>query len=207
MPTPATDAYHHGNLPEALLGAVEEIVTESGVEAVSLRAAARRVGVSHAAPAHHFGDRQGLLTAFATRGFGRLTAALRDAADRTADPEEALVSSGVAYVHFALEQRAYFDVVFRPELCDHDEPGLAAAGDEAFAVLLERVAACIDGASPDDPQVALLAMACWSLVHGFAHLSLDAPHTAALPAEDLAPLIVGVLRDGLRGQPGWRPAV
>lgn len=204
MRTSTTDGYHHGDLPEALLSAVEAIVTDSGVEAVSLRAAARRVGVSHAAPAHHFGDRRGLLTAFATRGFDRLTTSLRAAAGSADAPEEALLASGVAYVRFALEQRAYFQVVFRPELCDHDDPGLAAAGDAAFGVLLECVTACMEVVSAEDPRVAMVAMTCWSLVHGLAHLSLDAPHKALVSPQELAPMLIAVLRDGLRGQPGWR---
>ena len=75
-----TDAYHHGSLPEALLVAVDEIVIAQGLENVSLREAARRAGVSHSAPAHHFGDKDGLLAAYAEQGFSMLADSLEAAA-------------------------------------------------------------------------------------------------------------------------------
>ena len=71
------DGYHHGDLRAALLAAGEEVLEESGVAGFSLRHVARRVGVSHSAPAHHFGDAQGLLAALATDGFRRFLAAMR----------------------------------------------------------------------------------------------------------------------------------
>ncbi len=75
-----TDAYHHGSLPEALLVAVDEIVIAQGLENVSLREAARRAGVSHAAPAHPVGDKDGLLAAYAEQGFSMLADSLENAA-------------------------------------------------------------------------------------------------------------------------------
>ncbi len=73
-----TRAYHHGDLRRALLAAALEAIEESGPAALSLRDLARRAGVSHAAPAHHFGDKAGLLTALAAEGFDLLA----DSADR-----------------------------------------------------------------------------------------------------------------------------
>ena len=63
--------YHHGDLREKLVAAAEAIILERGVDGFSLREAARRAGVSPAAPAHHFGDTQGLLSEVALRGFRR----------------------------------------------------------------------------------------------------------------------------------------
>src|SRR5215211_3555766 len=76
-------AYHHGNLRRALLDEAIAVIGEAGPGAVGLRDLARRVGVSHAAPAHHFGDKRGLLTAVATDGFRRLAATLRNAYEAT----------------------------------------------------------------------------------------------------------------------------
>jgi AcrR family transcriptional regulator len=209
-------SYHHGDLREALLQAVEEIVVEQGVEGVSLRAAARRVGVSHAAPTHHFGDKRGLLSAFATRGFMRFTDALASAHDADApdSPEADLLACGRAYVTFALTHRPYFSVMFRPELLDWTDDDLRRNGDAAFAVLLDRVAACRDDA--DECATQQLALTCWSLVHGLAHLLVDGPLAAKASAPDgggppswapdaAARTVLTVLRDGLRAQPGWRP--
>ena len=102
--------YHHGDLRRALLAAAVEMIAEAGPAALSLRALARRTGVSHAAPAHHFGDKAGLLTAVAAEGYRLLAAALRDAYERTGS----FLEVGVAYVRFALEHQPYFEVMFRP---------------------------------------------------------------------------------------------
>lgn len=208
--------YHHGNLREAMLDAVAEIVVDGGVEAVSLRAAARRVGVSHAAPTHHFGDKRGLLTAFATRGFERFTDALtaaraaapahvmHDAADA---PDTALVACGHAYVEFALAERHYFAVMFRPELVDWSDPDLRRAGDASFGVLLEVVAGCREGGAATDPETRRLALAAWAMVHGLAHLLVDGPLAGMAPglsADSAYAAISPVLLSGLRAEPGWR---
>src|SRR5215207_9150348 len=98
--------YHHGTLPDALLKATAQLVLESGVSGLSLREVARRAGVSHGAPAHHFGDKAGLLTALATQGFELLgdemeaTAARRD-----------FLEAGLAYVRFATGHPAHFQVM------------------------------------------------------------------------------------------------
>ena len=202
--------YHHGDLREALLGAVAGIVEEEGVEGVSLRAAARRVGVSHAAPAHHFGDKRGLLTAFATRGFHRFTRALETARDPHSPgaAEADLVACGRAYVEFALRESHYFAVMFRPELLDTGDGELQRAGGAAFDVLVRRVGACVAGAPIRDREgtTQRVALTCWSLVHGLAHLLVDGPlaQAGSWTPDAAADAVLGVLRDGLRGQPGWR---
>jgi AcrR family transcriptional regulator len=112
--SPSKDArpYHHGDLPRALLDAAVHAILEVGPAAVSLRDLARRTGVSHAAPAHHFGDKAGLLTAVATDGFQLLAATLGEAYQATGS----FLEVGVAYVRFAATHRAHFEVMFRPEL-------------------------------------------------------------------------------------------
>src|SRR5215213_4055244 len=104
--------YHHGDLPRALLEAAVEAIAEVGPAAVSLRDLARRVGVSHAAPAYHFGDKAGLLTAVAADGFERLAATLRQAYQTTGS----FLEVGVAYVRFAVTHRAQLEVRFPPAL-------------------------------------------------------------------------------------------
>src|SRR5688572_26394600 len=119
MPEP----YHHGNLRETLLAAAVEAILESGPTGWSLRDLARRAGVSHAAPAHHFGDKKGLLTALAIDGY-RL---LADELDRTWEATENFLEVGVAYVRFAVTHRAVFEVMFRPDLLHVSEPALIEA--------------------------------------------------------------------------------
>lgn len=203
--------YHHGDLPSALLGAVDAIVREDGLEAVTLRAAARRAGVSHAAPAHHFGDKPGLLTAFARQGFEAFTTALRDARDGATEPTPAarIAAMGHAYVRFAREHGPWMQVMFRPELHHHDDPDLVRCGTTSFEVLLEQVAVGLDLAV-DDPESLRRAVATWSSVHGLATLLRDGPiaevadvEVADVEVAGLVDATVATTLDGLRAHPRW----
>jgi AcrR family transcriptional regulator len=167
-PAASKDArpYHHGDLPRALLEAAVEAIAEVGPAAVSLRDLARRTGVSHAAPAHHFGDKAGLLTAVAADGFERLAATLRETYQTTGS----FLEVGVAYVRFAVTHRAHFEVMFRPELYRTDDPDLVRARDAARSLLYPPAAAV--GNSPDGDEMRA-AVAAWSLVHGLATLWLN----------------------------------
>src|SRR5918998_5321656 len=120
---PPTRPYHHGDLRQAILTAAVAALAESGPAQLSLRDLARRAGVSHAAPAHHFGDKAGLLTAIAAEGYNLLADTLTAAQRRTAD----FLEVGVAYVRFAVDQRAHFEVMFRPDLYRPDDPEVTAA--------------------------------------------------------------------------------
>jgi AcrR family transcriptional regulator len=159
--------YHHGDLPRALLDAAIQAILEVGPAAVSLRDLARRTGVSHAAPAHHFGDKAGLLTAVAADGFRRLAATLRDTYQATGS----FLEVGVAYVGFAVTHRAHFEVMFRPELYHADDPELVRARDAARALLYPPAAEA--ATSPDGGDDVRAGVAAWSLVHGLATLWLN----------------------------------
>lgn len=165
--------YHHGDLRQAVLAAAVAAITEAGPAGVSLRELARRAGVSHAAPAHHFGDKAGVLTALAAEGYELLADALITAQQRTGD----FLEVGVAYVQFAVDYRAHFEVMFRPDLYRPDDPALQAARERAGAALSAGI-----GSLPDTqvgPDARLAGVAAWSLVHGFATLWLN----GALPPE------------------------
>jgi AcrR family transcriptional regulator len=158
--------YHHGDLRRVLLDTAVEALQETGPAALSLRDLARRAGVSHAAPAYHFGDKAGLLTAVAADGFERLAATLRQAYQTTGS----FLEVGVAYVRFAVTHRAHFEVMFRPELYRTDDPDLVRARDAARSLLYPPAADIAN--NPDGDQVRA-AVAAWSLVHGLATLWLD----------------------------------
>jgi len=157
--------YHHGDLRRVLLEAAVEAIDEVGPAALSLRDLARRAGVSHAAPAHHFGDKAGLLTAVAADGFRRLAATLGDAYRATGS----FLEVGIAYARFAGTHRAHFEVMFRPELYRADDPALAQARDAARSLLYPPAAEAADGGG-DDLRA---AVAAWSLVHGLVTLWLN----------------------------------
>ena len=179
---PPTRPYHHGDLRQAVLTAAVAVLDESGPAQLSLRDLARRAGVSHAAPAHHFGDKAGLLTAVAAQGYHLLADTLTAAQQRTAD----FLEVGVAYVRFAVDHRAHFEVMFRPDLYHPDDPEVAAAQQRAADALYGGVGSV--AATGRGPDIPLAGVAAWSLVHGFATLWLnhalpttlgDDPETAA----------------------------
>jgi AcrR family transcriptional regulator len=159
--------YHHGDLRRALLVAAVSGIEESGPAAFSLRDLARRAGVSHAAPAHHFGDKAGLLTALAIEGYQGLADALAAARERTGE----LLEIGVAYVRFAVEHRAHFEVMFRPDLYHREDPKLRAARDRAGESLRAGLSALSrpPGGERAEP-IGRTGVAAWSIVHGFAAL-------------------------------------
>jgi AcrR family transcriptional regulator len=153
--------YHHGDLRRAVLTAALDVIATEGPSALSLRDLARRAGVSHAAPAHHFKDRGGLLTAIATEGYDLLAHSLADAPD--------LRERGVRYVRFAMDHPAHFQVMFQPDLLRPDDPDLLAAKARAAAELrtgVEKKAAPAEDAD-------LMGIAAWSIAHGFATLLLS----------------------------------
>ncbi|MHA6624139.1 TetR/AcrR family transcriptional regulator [Pseudonocardia sichuanensis] len=179
--------YHHGDLRRALLDSALEAIDEHGPAAVSLRDVARRAGVSHAAPTHHFRDKAGLLTALATEGWSLLADALGEAADR------GFGEVGVSYVLFATSHPAHFAVMRAPGLARGDDPELRAAMRRAEAQLqsgAERFEAGSEKPSATTP------LAAWSLVHGLAALILEGA-VAPEPGSDVAALaraVTGHLR-------------
>lgn len=163
----STRPYHHGRLREAVLEAAVAEIEAVGPARLSMREIARRAGVSHAAPAHHFGDKAGIFTAIATEGY-RL---IGEVTSRAAVGDNALRDGGMAYVGFALSHRAHFEVMFRPELYRADDPELMAARDATFATLQGAVEAGNPGMEPDEVMGTVLAS--WSVAHGFAVLWLN----------------------------------
>lgn len=164
--------YHHGNLHEALLAAAEKILEKEGIQALTLRAVARAVGVSHTAPQNHFDDLTALLSELAAMGFQRFSAALT-AASATGgdDPRARNRAAGRAYVRFAQDHPGLFVLMYRSERLDGTRPSLRAAIDAARMALRQTAPPSEHGASP--LRLAAAGAARWSLVHGFALLLID----------------------------------
>ncbi|MBK0420175.1 WHG domain-containing protein [Leucobacter sp. CSA1] len=161
-------SYHHGDLRAALLAAAIELL-ESG-EPFSMRAVARRAGVSQTAPYRHFADRSALDGAVAVAGFHDLAADLSAAlevASEEAAPEEVLGALGVAYVLFALRRPAEFRIMFGNECDDADAERVRAA--QGLHALLEGVLAEMF----PEADVPNLSTALWGTAHGLAFLHLD----------------------------------
>ncbi|TQN32191.1 TetR family transcriptional regulator [Haloactinospora alba] len=170
----AKSSYHHGDLHAACLRAARDLLEEDGGAALSLRAVARRAGVSATAPYRHFSDREALVSAVAAEGYRELAEhlALANASPETPDD---LAGIAVAYVRFALERPALFRTMFA-EPCDPEHEERVAA----TAAIWEYVHGIVHGVFPDsEPET--LSTAVWSLVHGLAFLHLDGKLDAADP--------------------------
>jgi AcrR family transcriptional regulator len=166
--------YHHGDLRRQLIAAAEQVIVERGVEGFTLREAARRVGVSPAAPSHHFRDAKGLLTEVALLGFHDFGAALAAADKRGGqDPMRRLHEQGVAYVQFALRFPARFQLMFRVDKHDHTNAEFVRVSQESFRILEDAIRAATGTSSdrPLSPDGQGLLVAVWSMVHGYCHLA------------------------------------
>ena len=175
-------SYHHGDLYSALLAAGESVLAENGLRGFTLRECARRAGVSHAAPKHHFGDVSGFLSAIAARGYERLTERLEGELAGATNLEEEFLATTVAYVGFAEDYPEHFRIMFRADLIDMQSPVVTEAATGAFTVLTNVIrrqrgkpeASRVDvfeGSAVQEVGPDILVG--WSHIHGFAHLMLE----------------------------------
>ncbi|MEV0264283.1 TetR/AcrR family transcriptional regulator [Streptomyces sp. NPDC050617] len=171
---PRATAYHHGDLRAACLRAARELLEEDGSAALSMRAVARRAGVSPTAPYRHFPDREALVSAVAAEGYRALIEHLAAAHPAPAAPEE-LAAVAVAYVRFALDHPALFRAMFA-EPCDPDNEERVAA----TAAITEYLHGIVRRTFPDAAPDALWT-SVWALAHGLAFLHLDGKFDAATP--------------------------
>jgi AcrR family transcriptional regulator len=175
--------YHHGALREALLDAAVRILEREGVAGLTLRAAAREAGASHAAPKNHFGDLTGLLSEVAAAGFARFADQMLAAAERETAPQARLNAAGRAYVAFAVAEPGLFRLMFRGERLDMARPALRAASARAYRVLTDAVTAAYPQARPNGPET----VRAWSLAHGYAMLLLDHRLDPVLAEQPMGP--------------------
>jgi AcrR family transcriptional regulator len=192
-------AYHHGNLRPALIAEALRVLAEGNSAALSLRELARRLGVSHAAPYRHFGDKDALLAAIAEEGFQLLADALDQAATlEPDDPLGQLTATGLAYVRFALDHPHHFGVMFSS--LPSTSPSLLSAGRRAFEVLVRTIQTGQQAGlvAMRDPRE--LATVAWAEVHGLVTLLLNRQLSVATDAavEVLVRRCCGMLIDGLR---------
>lgn len=173
-PVPQATAYHHGDLHAACLRAAWELLEEDGSAGLSMRAVARRAGVSPTAPYRHFSDRDALVSAVAAEGYRELAEQLAAVHPAPATPDE-LASVAVAYVRFALDRPALFRAMFA-EPCDLGNEERAGATEALAEYVRGVVHRTFPGADPE-----ALWTPVWALVHGLAFLHLDGKLDASTP--------------------------
>lgn len=187
----SSPAYHHGNLQAALEDAALELLENQPAARISLREVARRAGVSHNAPYHHFGDRAALLGALGVRAMADLLAAQEEAVARTSGPVERVRALGAAYVGYAAAHPQAFALIFDPEYCAAGQPSqemapLIARNEE---LLGGQVAALVEEPRFAGSDPTALAASLWSTVHGMATLVV----LGHLPREAAEPALVALL--------------
>lgn len=160
------------DLRRTLLDASVELLASEGLEGFSMREVARRAGVSHQAPYHHFHDREAILAEIVTEGFQQLRARMLESMAVAKTAGDRLTAIGKAYVGFAVDQPAHFKLMFRSEMVSaekHDEA--RACANSAFDLLVSTVDAVVrENRGKPDPA---LVLAAWSLAHGVATLLLE----------------------------------
>lgn len=162
--------YHHGDLPTALRAATAELVTEKGTSGFSLREVARRAGVSHAAPAHHFGDAEGMLTSVAAEGFGKLAEEMAAAAEGATDAADRLRRTGAAYIRVATTYPGHFAVMMQEGLTCVTDDTLLTNSASAYDILLDVMQHIRDEYNPE-LNLDAAATFCWSAIQGLVVLS------------------------------------
>jgi AcrR family transcriptional regulator len=190
--------YHHGNLRAALIEAGLELITEKGPLALTLREIGSRLGVSRTAAYRHFADKTALLNAIREAGFIEFGNVLEQAREQ-AGPKFAarLAAMGMAYLRFAREHSAHFQVMFGPEAVAVD-PDCDTAGSRAFNILLDTVKQGQKKGEvrPDDPM--LTASVAWAMIHGVSVLHLDELRPVEDPGVPFAEACAAILLNGMR---------
>jgi AcrR family transcriptional regulator len=169
----------------ALIAAARAELAKVGVGGLSLRAVARRAGVSHAAPKHHFTHRAGLLSALAADGFTALASTVEAALAAPGPPIQRLVAAGHAYLRYARDEPELFDLMYRPELLSAADPALLAAKRRAFEGLT-RVVHDIRAELRTDVDPDTVVLLAWATIHGIAVLLRDQALEALGVADDAA---------------------
>lgn len=167
-------AYHHGDLRQALINAACKQLHLVNADALSMRALARDVGVSPAAPFRHFESKTALFAAVATYGFDLLAVDLQQAADQyPADIEKSIIETAMAYIHWAQLNPEKYQFFFDSSLVDFSlHKDLREAGQRAFAILIGLIQCGVEQGVFVDRPVLEMAGAIWAGIHGTTSLLL-----------------------------------
>jgi AcrR family transcriptional regulator len=170
-----TETYHHGNLRTALIAAALSLIMDKGTEAVTIREVAAKAGVSHTAPYRHFTDKSALMAAVAKEGFDLMVTRMRQRMTVYPDnPMLQLKHCGIGYIEFALAHPAHYRVMFGPCKDKSRAPEeLKKAAATSFQTLLDAIAACQAQGLVHDGDLMAMALAAWSMVHGFSMLAIE----------------------------------
>lgn len=168
------NSYHHGNLRQTLIDIACSDIREKGVDGLSLRAIAKKAGVSANAPYRHFSDKRALLIAIAIVGFEELKARMNEVEQQTHDIIQEFSLKGMAYVKFAGDCPEKYKLMFGPAITDRmGDEDLSRAAGESYEMLLTSIQRGIDAGIFKDRPVQVLADPIWAMMHGISSLLID----------------------------------
>jgi AcrR family transcriptional regulator len=177
------EPYHHGNLRESLLAAAYRLVDAQGADAINMRALAREIGVSSAAPFRHFADKQVLLDSIAEKAAGELEQKLREATAECSDALTQFRAMTVAYVRFAAEHPSLFDLIHSTESVSGGF--LGEVNDERRLKLIALIYEGQNAGLIPETDPELIALTSEALTHGLARMIVDGhPRLRTLSSED-----------------------
>ncbi|MBY0369329.1 TetR/AcrR family transcriptional regulator [bacterium] len=161
-------------LARKILKAAVDLIAEQGVRAMSFREVARRAGVSHQAPYHHFGSAEGILREIAREGFSALAREMAEAGTKEKDSVRALEQSGGAYIRFALAHPGHFRVMFQNALVKiHDEKSPLKESEATYDTLVGFCRRVQEEGRARHMSLEILTSLSWALVHGLATLLVE----------------------------------
>jgi AcrR family transcriptional regulator len=188
--------YHHGDLKNALIDAGVQILSEEGVEGLSLRKVAQHAGVSHNAPYSHFLDKQSLIAAISTEGFKQLYNELDTTISAYPDdPRRQLQECAYTYIQFALDHPDTFKIMFSGVIeKERDYPAFVEISHKTFDRVVDVVQSCQEAGILPSAPADVLAVAVWGMVHGIISLRLEGQisHTL-LATHDLREIVLFAL--------------
>ncbi len=162
-------SYHHGDLKNAVSKSAMGLLSKKGVEGLSLREIAKRVGVTPTALYRHYKDKNALLAEIAESGFSDLYESVTVHLASCSKPTEALKAFGLAYLKYGIEHPLHFQLMFSQNLSDRSKhKSLQAMAHKLVVLLKERVALCLKPSR--HKEVERLALTFWSALHGACEL-------------------------------------
>ena len=186
--------YHHGDLHASLISAAVEMITQQGIESITMRSLSEWIGVSRTAAYRHFDNKEALLTATAIAGFEQFSAALRTARlNESSDEFSRFKEMGEAYLQFAVENQAYYRLMFGDTVAQQSDL-LSAAAESACDELLFMIETLQENKLITIKAPRIQAIYVWSLMHGLASLIIN----DKLQADDDMPTITTFFNHAIR---------
>ena len=196
--TPTRAQYHHGDLRAHLIETVRILVEEKGADGFSISEAARRAGVSSAAPYKHFNDRAEIVREVALAGIDRMRDQMDEAANGAPkDPLASITALGLCYATFARTEPGVFRLMFGLTKGHEQDPELQEHGEACFDIVKREVRAVMPDGTPE-AEIERRSLMLHMFVHGHAFLEIDGKHDVVLTSEQEAMLMADISRRIIR---------